>query len=137
MPLSAHVEATISRVVSFHYDSSISESLSILEKQIKHLTVQVKEVIKRLVSETEFQVRQAMSDEIRRLSLLVDEFDKPFHQNQMVLQVYKDELYRHVEEGMFKVAKTLWQETNFYLEKLVDLHLHSVNVQVPMNVGNL
>lgn len=56
------------------------------------------------MEETEFQVRQAMSDEIRRLSMLVDEFDKPFHQNQMVLQVYKDELYRHVEEGASSVS---------------------------------
>ena len=74
--------------------------MSSVEKHLKQLTARVKEAITRLVSETEFQVCQAMSDEIRRLSLLVDEFDKPFHQNQMVLQVYKDELYRHVEEGM-------------------------------------
>ncbi|XP_039254697.2 mitofusin-2-like isoform X1 [Styela clava] len=80
------------------YNEQLENQITFLEKRLKLLTAQAKEAITRLVSETEFQVRQAMSDEIRRLSLLVDEFDQPFHQNMMVLQVYKAELYRHVEE---------------------------------------
>lgn len=38
-----------------------------------------------------------MSDEIRRLSVLVDEFHAPFHSESLVLQVYKKELHNHVE----------------------------------------
>lgn len=63
------------------------------------ITSQAKENITMLVSETEHQVTRAMSDEIRRLSLLIDEYDRPFHQNEMVLRVYKAELYQHMEEG--------------------------------------
>lgn len=44
-----------------------------------------------------FQVSKALSDEIRRLSVLVDEFHAPFHSEQLVLQHYKKELHNHVE----------------------------------------
>lgn len=40
---------------------------------------------------------KALSDEIRRLSVLVDEFQAPFHSDPLVLGVYKKELHSHVE----------------------------------------
>ena len=40
---------------------------------------------------------KALSDEIRRLAVLVDEFHAPFHSEPIVLQVYKKELHNHVE----------------------------------------
>lgn len=43
---------------------------------------------------------KALSDEIRRLSVLVDEFDLPFHSDPLVLNVYKKELHSHVESGL-------------------------------------
>lgn len=43
---------------------------------------------------------KALSDEIRRLSVLVDEFDLPFHSDPLVLNVYKKELHSHVETGL-------------------------------------
>lgn len=42
----------------------------------------------------------ALSDEIRRLSILVDEFNLPFHSDPLVLNVYKKELHSHVESGL-------------------------------------
>lgn len=41
-----------------------------------------------------------MSDEIRRLSVLVGEFNLQFHSDPLVLNVYKKELHRHVESGL-------------------------------------
>ncbi|KAG8239159.1 hypothetical protein J437_LFUL018365 [Ladona fulva] len=41
-----------------------------------------------------------MSEEIRRLSVLVDEFSLPFHPEPLVLNVYKRELHLHVESGL-------------------------------------
>ena len=35
------------------------------------------------------QVASALNDEIRRLAILVEEFDRPFHPDQMLLNVYK------------------------------------------------
>lgn len=41
-----------------------------------------------------------MSEEIRRLAVLVDEFSLPFHAEPLVLNVYKRELHAHVENGL-------------------------------------
>jgi mitofusin len=41
-----------------------------------------------------------LSEEIRRLSTLVDEFNVPFHPEPLVLNVYKKELHQHVETGL-------------------------------------
>jgi mitofusin len=47
-------------------------------------------------------VSKALSEEIRRLSVLVDEFNLPFHSEQLVLNVYKKELHHHVENGLVR-----------------------------------
>lgn len=41
-----------------------------------------------------------MNDEICRLSILVDEFNIPFHSDPSVLNAYKKELHNHVESGL-------------------------------------
>lgn len=43
---------------------------------------------------------KALSEEIRRLAVLVDEFSLPFHPEQLVLNGYKKELHVYVENGM-------------------------------------
>lgn len=68
---------------------------------MKLITERCKESIAALAAEAERQVRLAMTEEIKRLPSLVDEFQRPFHPNSMVLRVYKAELYRHVEDGEF------------------------------------
>jgi len=46
-------------------------------------------------------VSKALNDGIRRLSVLVDEFNLPFHPHTLVLNVYKKELHSHLESGLF------------------------------------
>lgn len=46
------------------------------------------------------QVSNALNEEIRRLSVLVDEFAEPFHPDPLVLNVYKRTLHSHVEAGL-------------------------------------
>jgi mitofusin len=46
------------------------------------------------------QVSKALNEEIRRLAVLVDEFNLPFYPEQVVLNVYKKELHTHVENGL-------------------------------------
>merc|ERR1712029_134947 len=48
----------------------------------------------------EYKVGKAMSEEIRRLSVLVDEFNDPFHPDPLVLNVYKSRLNHHIEAGI-------------------------------------
>ena len=45
------------------------------------------------------QVAKALSEEIRRLSVLVDEFNDPFHPDPLVVNVYKSKLNHYVEAG--------------------------------------
>uniref|UniRef100_G1RF89 Mitofusin 2 n=1 Tax=Nomascus leucogenys TaxID=61853 RepID=G1RF89_NOMLE len=45
-------------------------------------------------------VSTAMAEEIRRLSVLVDDYQMDFHPSPVVLKVYKNELHRHIEEGL-------------------------------------
>ena len=45
------------------------------------------------------QVAKALSDEIRRLSVLVEDFNESFHPDPLVVNVYKSKLNQHVESG--------------------------------------
>lgn len=78
----------------------IYEKLNYTEQKLLLLTQQMKEKIQQMVSETEEKVKRALSEEIRRLSVLVEEFNAPFHYDPLVLNVYKRELHAHVESGL-------------------------------------
>ena len=60
----------------------------------------MKDKIRQMVEDVECKVSKALSEEIRRLSVLVDEFTAPFHPDHLVLNVYKKELHSHVESGL-------------------------------------
>ena len=62
---------------------------------------------------------KALSEEIDRLSVLVDEFNLPFHPEQLVLNVYKEELHRHVENGLVsKLRARLSTTFELMIEKI-------------------
>lgn len=50
--------------------------------------------------QVECQVTQALSEEIRKLSVLVTEYERPFHPDPALLNVYKKELHSYVEKGL-------------------------------------
>ncbi|XP_076451917.1 mitofusin-2-like isoform X2 [Babylonia areolata] len=77
-----------------------ADELDFLIKQLDLLTREVKEKIRVMVEDVERKVATALNDEIRRLSLLVEEFDRPFHPDQMLVTVYKKELHAHVEQTL-------------------------------------
>ncbi|XP_068203348.1 transmembrane GTPase Marf-like isoform X2 [Palaemon carinicauda] len=70
------------------------------EKELHALTTQMKEKICSIVEDVERRVSNALNEEIRRLSVLVDEFNEPFHPDPLVLNVYKKTLHSHVESGL-------------------------------------
>lgn len=74
-----------------------ADELDFLIKQLDLLTREVKEKIKVMVEDVERKVASALNDEIRRLSLLVEEFDRPFHPDPMLLNVYKKDLHVFIE----------------------------------------
>lgn len=76
------------------------DKLDFIEKQLLLLTHEMKDKISQMVEEVEQKVANALNEEIRRLYVLVDEFNSPFHPDSLVLNVYKKELHSHVEVGM-------------------------------------
>lgn len=78
----------------------VNDKLNYTEQQLLLITQEMKEKIHHMVEDVEQRVSKALSEEIRRLSNLVDEFNIPFHPDQLVLNVYKKELHGHVENGL-------------------------------------
>ncbi|ESO84374.1 hypothetical protein LOTGIDRAFT_179669 [Lottia gigantea] len=76
------------------------DELDYLGKQLKLLTYEVKDKIKLMVEDVERKVASALNDEIRRLSLLVEDFDRPFHPDNLLINVYKKEMHAHVEQSL-------------------------------------
>ena len=65
-------------------------------KQLDLMTLEMKQKITAITEDVEYKVGKAMSEEIRRLSILVDEFNDPFHPDTLVLNVYKSRLNHHI-----------------------------------------
>lgn len=76
------------------------DRLQFTQQQLELLTEEVKQRISQLVEQVEQQVAGALNEEIRRLELLVNEFERPFHPDSLVLSVYKRELHGYVERGL-------------------------------------
>ncbi|XP_032087786.1 mitofusin-2 isoform X2 [Thamnophis elegans] len=97
---SVHVAAQEQRVYCMEKWDDRHERLGFIEKQLDLLTQSYKLKIKEITEEVERQVSNAMAEEIRKLSVLVDDFQLDFHPSPVVLKVYKNELHRHIEEGL-------------------------------------
>ncbi|XP_072944435.1 transmembrane GTPase Marf [Epargyreus clarus] len=78
----------------------LHEQLSAVEEQLTAITRQMKDKINRMVESVEHKVSLTLSQEIRRLSALVDEYDTPFRTERAALEQYKRQLHRHVESGL-------------------------------------
>ncbi|KAG8201864.1 hypothetical protein JTE90_027344 [Oedothorax gibbosus] len=76
------------------------DRLDFTQQQLSILTQEVKHEICHIVETVEQKVAGALSEEIRRLNVHVDEFERPFHSDSLVLSVYKKELNSHVEQGL-------------------------------------
>ncbi|XP_073441094.1 mitofusin-2 [Dendrobates tinctorius] len=97
---SVHVAAQEQRVYCLEKREEFRDRLEFIEKQLELLTEDYRMKIKQITDEVERQVSNAMAEEIRRLSVLVDDFQMEFHPSSVVLKVYKNELHRHIEEGL-------------------------------------
>lgn len=73
--------------------ASMKEKLDLTSHDCKNKIREIKERV-------EHQVAQAMSDEIKRLGVLVNQFDHPFHTHSGFLRTYKKELHTHISNGL-------------------------------------
>ncbi|KOB67528.1 Transmembrane GTPase Marf [Operophtera brumata] len=74
----------------------LHEQLTSIEEQLTTITRQMKDKINRMVESVEHKVSLTLSQEIRRLSALIDEYDSPFRSERGALENYKKALHRHV-----------------------------------------
>ncbi|XP_040911702.1 mitofusin-1 isoform X2 [Toxotes jaculatrix] len=76
------------------------DRLDFVRGQINRLTDNVKERIKTLTDDVAAKVAAALSDQIRSLPVVVEEFRADFSPTQETLQLYKTKLLQHVDERM-------------------------------------
>jgi len=76
------------------------DKLDFTERQLEMMTSEMKDKICAIVEDVEYKVAKALSEEIRRLAVLVDEFNDPFHPDPLVVNVYKSKLNYHLESGV-------------------------------------
>uniref|UniRef100_A0A3B3VWT1 Mitofusin 2 n=1 Tax=Poecilia latipinna TaxID=48699 RepID=A0A3B3VWT1_9TELE len=97
-----HVAAQEQRLYCLETKEDRQQRLEFIEKQLDLLTMDCKAKIKRITEDVERQVTNTMAEEIRKLHVLVDDFHMDFHPSPVVLKVYKNELHRHIEDGLGK-----------------------------------
>ncbi|XP_077204449.1 mitofusin-1 [Paroedura picta] len=97
---SINVAAADQRVRSLEEREEQKDRLEFVRNQLNLLTDDIKLKIKEVTEEVANKVSSAMTDEICRLSVLVDEFCSDFHPSPQVLKLYKSELNKHIEEGL-------------------------------------
>lgn len=78
----------------------LRDRVNFIKQQFQILTNEVKHQICHLVKQVEHKVSTALNEEIRRLSLLVSDFERPFSVDTIALGAYKKELHSHVEQGL-------------------------------------
>lgn len=92
--------ATEQKTAKVEKQRILHEQLSAVEEQLTTITRQMKDKINRMVESVEHKVSLTLSQEIRRLSALVGEFEAPFRSERAALEQYKRALHRHVEAGL-------------------------------------
>ncbi|MGH0154606.1 UNVERIFIED_CONTAM: hypothetical protein FKN15_031364 [Acipenser sinensis] len=95
-----NIQAADKRINSLKERDDKVDQSDYVRSQLGLLTQDIKGKIKAVTEEVETKVSSAMTDEICRLSGLVDEFYSDFHPSPQVLELYKNALNKHIEEGM-------------------------------------
>uniref|UniRef100_A0A669BPE3 Dynamin-type G domain-containing protein n=1 Tax=Oreochromis niloticus TaxID=8128 RepID=A0A669BPE3_ORENI len=78
----------------------LRDRLDFVRGQINRLSTSVKERIRTLSDDVTAKVSSALTDQIRSLPVLVDEFRADFSPTQETLLLYKTKLLQHVEERL-------------------------------------
>ncbi|XP_071848309.1 mitofusin-2-like [Apostichopus japonicus] len=77
-----------------------TDRLEYVTKQLDLLAQECKDQIRDVVEKAESRVSSAMTDEIERLHVLIDQFNEPFSSDGLVIRVYKEKLQKHLESGI-------------------------------------
>ncbi|ETE67972.1 Zinc finger protein, partial [Ophiophagus hannah] len=126
-----------SRVHSMEEREDQKDRLDFVRNQLNLLTAEVKKKIKDVTEEVANKVSSAMTDEICRLSVLVDEFISDFHPSPQVLKLYKNELSKHLEEGLGRnLADRCSSEVNSSMHQSQQEIIENLQSLLPSEVQN-
>uniref|UniRef100_A0A8D0LAA0 Mitofusin 1 n=1 Tax=Sphenodon punctatus TaxID=8508 RepID=A0A8D0LAA0_SPHPU len=132
-----NVAAAEKRVLSMEVREDQKDRLDFVRNQVNILTDDIKRKIKQVTEEVANKVSSAMSDEICRLSILVDEFYSDFHPSQQVLKLYKSELNNHIEDGLGKnLADRCSNEVNQSMHQSQEEMIENLKPLLPLDVQN-
>uniref|UniRef100_A0A1I8HVZ8 Dynamin-type G domain-containing protein n=1 Tax=Macrostomum lignano TaxID=282301 RepID=A0A1I8HVZ8_9PLAT len=103
-----HIAGQMFSILEAVYEGSVEEKDSAvrqrqaLQRDLENLRVaaSTERDIRQTLEGIERKVAGTLSEEIRRLVEIVDDFDRPFHPDSMSLVVYKKELNEHVERTL-------------------------------------
>ncbi|NXY30732.1 MFN1 protein, partial [Pomatorhinus ruficollis] len=130
-----NVAAAEKRVHSMEEREDRKDRLFFVRNQLNILTEDTKEKIRRVTEEVESKVSSAMTDEICRLSVLVDEFYSDFHPSPQVLKLYKTELNKHIEDGLGKnLAERCSSEVNQSMHQSQQEMIENLKPLLPSSV---
>ncbi|KAG8136186.1 hypothetical protein E2320_009158 [Naja naja] len=132
-----NVAAAHQRVHSMEEREDQKDRLDFVRNQLNLLTDEVKKKIKDVTEEVANKVSSAMTDEICRLSVLVDEFSSDFHPSPQVLKLYKSELSKHLEEGLGRnLADRCSSEVNSSMHQSQQEIIENLQSLLPSEVQN-
>ncbi|XP_067947708.1 mitofusin-2-like [Watersipora subatra] len=94
------------------------ERLKQLERQLADIGLDIEDSIQKITDDVQLKVSRALSDELRRLHILVNEFERPFHPDPVFMNLYKKELHVHVESGL---GKNVQARCSSSLDELVNI----------------
>ncbi|KAJ8043120.1 Mitofusin-2 [Holothuria leucospilota] len=95
-----HDSASKKRSTCIEKRKEQADRLEYVTKQLDLLANECKDQIRDVVEKAESRVSSAMTDEIERLNILVDQFNEPFSSDSLVIKVYKEKLQKHLEAGI-------------------------------------
>ncbi|XP_054839174.1 mitofusin-1 [Eublepharis macularius] len=134
---SINVAAADQRVRSMEEREEQKDRLEFIRNQLNILTDDIKLKIKEVTEEVANKVSSAMTDEICRLSVLVNEFCSDFHPSQQVLKLYKSELNKHIEEGLGRnLADRCSSEVNISMHQSQQEMIENLKPLLPSGVQN-
>ncbi|XP_048398477.1 mitofusin-2-like [Stegostoma tigrinum] len=134
---SINVVAAEKRVLSLEEREDHLDRLEFVRSQLTLLTEDCRKSIKLVTEEVEAKVSTAMTDEICRLSILVDEFHGDFHPSPAVLKFYKNDLHKHIEEGLGRnLAERCSSAVHAALQTAQLQMIGNLKPLLPLNVQN-
>ncbi|KAJ7324751.1 hypothetical protein JRQ81_017771 [Phrynocephalus forsythii] len=132
---SINVAAANQRVYSMEEREERKDRLEFVRNQLNLLTDEIKKKIKEVTEEVADKVSSAMTDEICRLSVLVDEFNCDFHPSPQVLKLYKNELNKHLEASLGRnLADRCSSEVNMSMHQSQQEMIENLQALLPSDI---